>query len=147
VQDAFGNTVTGNTSTVTLTLSSGTFAGGSSTVSVAAVSGVATFSGLGSKAGGSYTLTASDGALTRATSRSFLCRAAAAGKAGTAQQPSNATTGTTISPAVTVAVQDALGNTVTGNTSTVTLTLSSGTFAGGSSTVSATAVSGVATFS
>ncbi len=146
VQDALGNTVTGNTSTVTLTLSGGTFAGGSSTVSAAAVNGVATFSSLVINAAGSYTLTASDGTLTGVTSTSFAITAGAAARLAFAQQPSNATAGATITPAVTVAVQDANGNTVPGNTSTVTLTLSSGTFAGGSSTVSAAAVNGVATF-
>ena len=51
-----------------------------------------------------------------------------------------------MSPPVTVAVQDAGGNTVTGDTSTVTLTLSSGTFVGGGTTATAAAVNGVATF-
>ena len=71
VEDAYGNTVTTNTSTVTLTLSSGTFAGGSSTASAPAVNGVATFSNLVINAAGSYTLTASDGTLTGATSSAF----------------------------------------------------------------------------
>src|SRR5262249_47493608 len=47
---------------------------------------------------------------------------------------------------VAVAVEDAGGNTVTGDSSTVTLTLSSGTFASGSNTATATAVHGIATF-
>jgi hypothetical protein len=75
VQDAGGNTVTTDTSTVTLTLSSGTFAGGSNTVSVAAVNGVATFGNLVINAAGTYTLAASDGSLTAATSSSFTITA------------------------------------------------------------------------
>jgi hypothetical protein len=71
VQDASGNTVTGNTSTVTLTLSSGTFAGGSGTVSAAAVNGVATFGNLVINTAGTYSLAATDGTLTGATSASF----------------------------------------------------------------------------
>jgi hypothetical protein len=63
--------VTSDTSTVTLTLSSGTFASGSNTVSAAAVNGVATFGNLVINAAGTYTLTASDGTLTGATSNSF----------------------------------------------------------------------------
>src|SRR5262249_53090145 len=63
------------------------------------------------------------------------------------QQPTNASAGTAISPAVRVAVQDVNGITVPIDTSTVILTLSSGTFAGGSSTAAANAVNGVATFS
>jgi hypothetical protein len=147
VQDANGNTVASDTSTVTLTLSGGTFAGGGTTLSAAAVNGVATFSNLVINATGSYTLTASDGALTSATSNSFAVSPGAAAKLAFVQQPTNAATGAAITPAVTVAVRDAFGNTVTGNTSSVTLTLSSGTFAGGSNTTSAAAVNGVATFS
>src|SRR5262249_15030490 len=128
--------------------SGGTFAGGGTTVSAAAVNGVATFSNLVINAGGSYTLAASDGTLTGATSNSFAITAAAvAAKLAFVQQPSNATAGSTITPPVTVAVRDAFGNTVTSNTSTVTLTLSSGADAGGGSTISAAAANGVATFS
>jgi hypothetical protein len=147
VEDANGNTVTTDTSSVTLTLSSGTFAGGSNTVTASAVNGVATFGSLVINTPGSYTLTASDGTLTAATSTSFTISAGAASRLAFLQQPSNATAGATITPAVTVAVKDANGNTVTTDTSSVTLTLSSGTFAGGSNTVTASAVNGVATFS
>src|SRR5207253_1504080 len=62
------------------------------------------------------------------------------------QQPPNGETGTALTPAVAVAVRDQFGNTVAGNTSTVTLTLNGGTFAGGGNTASAAAVNGVATF-
>ena len=61
-------------------------------------------------------------------------------------QPSNVVVGASISPAVQVSVEDANGNVVTGDTSTVTLTLSSGTFASGSNTATAVASGGVATF-
>ena len=63
--------VTSDSSTVTLTLSSGTFASGSSTATATASNGVATFSGLVIDTAGSYTLTATDGSLTNATSNSF----------------------------------------------------------------------------
>ena len=73
VQDANGNTVTTDTSSVTLALANnpggGTLSG---TTTVAAVNGVATFSGLSiDKAGTGYTLAASDGTLTGATSSAF----------------------------------------------------------------------------
>src|SRR5262249_38573581 len=55
----------------------------------------------------------------------------AVGKLIFGQQPTNATAGVAISPAVTVMVEDAFGNVVTSDSSTVTLTLSSGTFASG----------------
>jgi hypothetical protein len=252
VEDTFGNVVTGDNSTVTLTLSSGTFEGGFTTATAAASSGVATFSTLKIDVAGSYTLSATDGALTGATSNAFTISAAAASQlvittqpsnsatAGTAfatqpivkeedqygnvlvsdsthtvtaarnlgtgtlqgtltvtlasgvatfsnlsyqvaetmnikfttnagaftatsnnvavspaaasklvfgQQPSNAISGTAIGPAVTVKVEDTYSNVVTSNGSTVTLTLSSGTFEGGSTTAATAASSGVATFS
>ena len=62
------------------------------------------------------------------------------------QQPTNATAGIAISPPVTVKVEDKFGNLVTTDGSTVSLKLSSGTFAGGSATTSAAAASGVASF-
>ncbi len=62
--------------------------------------------------------------------------------------PSSATTGVTISPAVTVAVQDASGNAVSTATPSVTIAIgtnpASGTLAG---TATVSAVGGVATFS
>jgi hypothetical protein len=146
IQDPFGNTVTTNNSTVTLTLSSGAFASGGTTVTASAVNGVATFGNLIIDAAGSYTLAAGDGALTGAASGSFTIIAAAAAKLGFTQQPANAMPGAVISPAVIVAVQDSFGNTVATNSSTVKLTLSSGTFASGGSTVTVSAVNGIATF-
>ena len=71
VEDTHGNTVPGNTSTVTLTLSSGTFASGTSTATASAVNGMATFSTLAINTAGSYTLAASDGSLTGTTFSSF----------------------------------------------------------------------------
>jgi MSHA biogenesis protein MshQ len=63
-------------------------------------------------------------------------------------QPSNTAAGASISPAVTVVVQDQFGNTVTSNTSSISLAIGtnpgSGTLNG---TISVAAVAGVATFS
>ncbi len=73
VRDAFGNTVTGATNPVTLAIGTNP-AGGtlSGTTTVAAVNGVATFSNLGiDRAGTGYTLAASSGSLTGATSSTF----------------------------------------------------------------------------
>src|SRR5262249_15813984 len=91
-----------------------------------------------------YTLTATDGLLTPATSRSFTI--AATSKLAFLQQPTQTVAGTTISPAVTVAVEDAAGNVISTDNSLVTLTLSQGSVANGSTTVSKQAVNGVATF-
>ena len=114
---------------------------------MAAVNGVATFSGLAADTFGGWTMAASDGALTGATSSSFAISPAAAAQVAFKQQPTQTRTGVAVSPAVTVVVQDAFGNTVTTNTSSVTLTLSSGTFSSGSGTVTIAAVNGLATFS
>ena len=69
VEDAFGNVVTGNTSTVLIGVASGPggIASGSN-ASAAAVSGVATFSNLVLSTSGSYTFAAIDTGLTGATS-------------------------------------------------------------------------------
>src|SRR5260370_7403198 len=76
IRDANGNVVTSDTSIVTLTLSSGTFAGGGNTATASAVNGVDTFGGLVVNTAGSYTLAASDGTLTGATSTSSTAPAA-----------------------------------------------------------------------
>jgi hypothetical protein len=145
VQDQYGRTFTGDSSsTVTLTLNGGTFADGGNTATATVSQGVATFSNLVIGAPGSYTLTATDGSLTSATSTSFTVLMAAALAFTT--QPSNGTSGVALSPPVTVAVEDPSGTIVTADTSTVTLTLTGGTFADGSFTVAAAAVNGVATF-
>ncbi|HTT67876.1 MAG TPA: hypothetical protein VMF70_07605, partial [Gemmatimonadales bacterium] len=150
VQDSMGNTVTTATNNVTVAIGSnpagGTLTG---TASVAATSGVATFSNLSiNKAGTGYTLTASASGLTGATSAPFAVNAGAAAKLAFTTPPSSVAAGAAISPAVAVTVQDALGNTVTGASNSVTVAIgtnpASGTLSG---TSSVAAVSGVATFS
>jgi hypothetical protein len=144
-EDQFGNTFTGDGgSTVTLTLNGGTFSGGGNTVSAKLSNGVATFSNLAISTPGSYTLTASDGSLTGATSSSFTIQTPT--KLAFTQQPTNGFIGQALKPPVTVAVEDASGATALGDSSVVTLTLSSGTFSGGGNAMTATAVHGVATF-
>jgi hypothetical protein len=144
-KDQFGNTFTGDSSsTVTLTLNGGTFVGGGNTATARFSNGVAAFGNLAVAAPGSYTLTASDGSLSGATSNPFTVQTPA--KLAFTQQPGNGVIGAPLSPPVAVAVEDAGGSVVSGDASTVTLTLSSGTFSTGSNTATATAVNGVATF-
>src|SRR5207244_13042445 len=112
-------------------------------------SGVATFPGLSiDKSGVGYTLTAAASGLAPGTSVTFNVTAGAATQLVYTVQPSNATAGLAITPAVRVTAQDALGNTATGFTGTVTVAIGAnpggGTLAG---TASVAAVSGVATFS
>ena len=149
VQDAQGNTVTTATTSITLAIgtnpASGTLAG---TKTVAAASGVATFSTLSlNMVGTGYTLTATATGLTGATSNAFNIGVGAAAKLVFTVQPSSAAAGAANSPAMQVAVQDAQGNPVTTATTSITLAIGtnpgSGTLAG---TTTVAAVNGVATF-
>ena len=147
VEDGSGNVITGDSSTVMLTLNAGTFAGGGTTATAQAQRGIATFSSLVIDASGSYTFTASDSSLPPANSASFNIKVGPPAELAFGQQPSDGTTGNPITPAVTVLVEDAGGNLVTTDGSTVTLTISTHTFSNGSQTVTAPAQNGVATFS
>ena len=153
VEDANGNIETGDNSTqITLGLgtnpSLGYLAGG---FAVTVTGGVATFPGLSiNKAGTGYTLTASSTpSYTGATSSAFNITPGPATQLAFLQGPSTTAAGSPITPAVTVAVEDADGNIETGNNSTqITLALGTnpgaGTLTGGAGvTVSA----GIATFS
>ncbi len=149
--DASGNTATGFTGTVTLAIGTNPPGNGAldGTVSVAAVAGVATFTGVNiDEAGVGYTLTASAGGLTGATSTAFTISAGAATQLAFTVQPTNANAGAAITPAVQVTARDALGNTAATFTGTVTLAI--GTNPPGSGvldgTASVAAVAGVATF-
>jgi hypothetical protein len=147
VQNQSGTTITSDSSTVTLQLNGGTFAGGGNTTMGTAVHGVATFTGLVIDATGSYTLTATDGVMMPLTSASFAVTPAASSTLVFGVQPNNSTAGVAISPAVTVDVKDAFGNLATTDGSTVTLTLTGGAFSTGSATATAGVSGGIATFS
>jgi subtilase family serine protease len=146
VQDAAGNTVAGNSSSVTLVLTTPAGATLGGTTTKAASAGVATFSGLSIDKAGTYTLTASDGALTPAVSSAIaISHGAAAKLAFTSQPPASTASGASFGAIVTV--QDAAGNTVTGNTSQVSVALTSANGATLNGTKSVAASNGVATFS
>jgi hypothetical protein len=150
-QDALGNTVVGFTGSVTVSLAAGTGTAGatlSGSSTVAAVGGVALFSDLSiDKAGSGYALAAEAPGLTGPTSAGFDVVVGAPAKLAFSVQPSAATAGTALTPAVQVTVQDALGNTVTSATTPVTLAIGAnpggGTLAG---TATKSAVNGVASF-
>jgi hypothetical protein len=146
VQDQGGNTVTGDSSTITLTLNGATFAGGGNTATAPASNGVATFTGLVINSAGTFTLAATDGALVPATSAPFTITAAAATSLVYAKGPVDTTAGVAISPAVVVDLKDQFGNIASADNSFVAMTLASGPGAlTGTATVQAAA--GVATFS
>src|SRR5205823_1731636 len=147
--DAEGNTATGFSGNLTAAL--GTNPGGgplSGTAMVAAVAGVATFSTLSiDKIGTGYALTAAAGGLATVSSAPFSIAAGAATHLVVSVQPSNATAGAPITPAVQVTALDAQGNTATAFTATVTLAIGAnpggGTLSG---TAAVAAAGGVATF-
>lgn len=148
VEDINGNLVTTDDSTVTISVASGP-GSATGTLTVSAVNGVATFNDVVLDTAGTYTLEATDGSLTAATSSSFTINpptSAPAAQLAFLQEPTNSTAGSTISPSVTVEVEDASGNVVTTDDSDVTLSLlgGSGTLSG---TITVAAVNGVATFS
>src|SRR5207249_2429728 len=156
-QDALGNTVAGFTGNVTAAITPGTGAPGatlSGTRTVAAVGGVATFSGLsidktGTVTGGTgYTLSATATGLAGATSAPFDINPGAPTQPASTVQPSTAGAGGPLAPPVQVAARDAMGNTVPGFPSNVTVTIGTnpagGTLAG---TTTLAAIGGVATFS
>src|SRR5687768_3288521 len=149
VQDADGNTFTSATNSVTVAIGSNPGGGSlSGTTTVAAVNGVATFADLRiSGAGAGYTLSVSSPGLTSATSAPFSVTALPASKLAFVVQPGPVTAGTVFAPAVTVAVQDAAGNTITSATNLVSLAI--GTNAGSgtlSGVTTVAAANGVATF-
>jgi hypothetical protein len=147
VENASGQIVTTDNSAVILSLAtSPSGATESGTFSVKAVNGVATFSNLILTKAGAYTLKATDGALTSATTSALSITAAAVAKVAFAVQPKTTTAGAAVSPAVVVDIEDTYGNIVTTSAATVAMAVASG---GGTLTgmTSVAAKSGVATFS
>ena len=148
VENSAGPVVTSDSSTVTLGIVSGPSGaklGG--TVSVTANKGIATFSNLLLDTAGTYVLKATDGSLASSNTTSFTVVPAAAAKVVFTQALGNSTAGKTISPSVTVKVEDAFGNLETTDKSTVKLAVATGP-SGGTllGTTSVTASAGVATF-
>ena len=161
VEDAFGNTVTTDTSGVSLAITAGSGTSGAAlactTNPVTAASGVATFSGCSiNKSGVGYTLTATDGTLTAATSSAITITVGPANKLVFTTQPVGGVhEATNFATQPVVTVEDAGGNTVTADTGTVALSIASysagngGSAAGNVACTPASpvnAVAGVATF-
>ena len=153
VENAASGVVTGNSSTVTLAIASQPGSGATLACSanpVTATGGVASFAGckITGKAG-TYTLKATDGSLTSATSTTFSVTAGAAAQLAFATQPGGGANGAAWSTQPKVSVEDASGNVVTGNSSTVTLAIASQPGSGAALSCTAnpvTASAGVASF-
>jgi hypothetical protein len=149
VRDAGGNRVTSASTSIQLALNGGDAAAtlsGSNPVS--ASSGLATFSGLSvDSAANNYTLVATGGGFTQATSTAFNVTVGPAAKIAFLTQPTSTVAGQSITPSVQVEIRDAGGNRVNVNSS-VTVAIANnagGGTLGGQTTRNA--VSGLATFS
>jgi len=143
IEDQFGNVVTSDNSDVTLFVESGP--GGASiggTLTVAAVNGIATFSGLTINTAGSYLLSADDGELAAGSSNNFVIQAGSASTLVIAEEPTSVTAGTAVGPIV-VAIEDGFGNIITANNSTIELMVQTGPSA---SPLFAAASNGTASF-
>ncbi|MDQ1459090.1 MAG: trimeric autotransporter adhesin, partial [Actinomycetota bacterium] len=154
IQDAGGNTVSGNTSGVTLSITTpaGALLGCTpNNGPLAATAGIATFVGcdINLASATPYTLRAVDGALAAATSAGITVSVGTATQLAFATQPSpTATGGTNFAVQPTVAVRDAGGNTVTTDTSGVTLTITTpaGALLGCTNNGPVAAAAGIAAF-
>jgi uncharacterized protein YxjI len=143
IKDAFGNTVTNSTASVTMTVSgNGTTVG---TATVNAVAGVATFTnvGISGTAGTAYTLTFTSGSLTTAT-QSITPTFGLATQAILVTQAAGSVSGSAFTTQPVIQIKDAFGNIITNSTASVTMTVSGNGTTVGTTTVNA--VAGVATF-
>ncbi len=147
VENFVGQVMTTDTSAITIALDGGTpgaTLGG--TLTRNAVNGVATFNDLTiSQLGTDYTLKATDGTLYRAISHSFTVAGPPAA-ISFATAPSNATAGTTITPAIVVHVQDTNGFPIAGDAITLAIANSAGGATLSGTAVVQTDVSGNASF-
>jgi hypothetical protein len=149
VQDINGNPITNSAVPVTLAIASGiSGAALSGTITVNAVNGVATFSGLNINLAGSYTLSAASSGLTTVNSTAFSVVPGAAAKLVFTTQPIGAKAALPFATQPIVTVQDSLGNTVSGSAAAIALAIgtnpASGTLSG---TTTVNAVNGAAAFS
>lgn len=147
IQDASGNTVTSNTSAVTVAITGGSGGTLLGTTTKNAVAGVVTFDALGIRgtAGTVYTLTYSDGGLTAATQTVAITGRPF--RLATTTHAAGAVSGAAFTTQPVVTVQDAQGNTSIADSGAVSVTITGGKGATLIGTITATVVSGVATFS
>lgn len=147
IQDANGNTVTTNTSTVRVAITGGIGGTLLGNTIKNAVAGVATFDALGisGKVGTSYTLTYTDGSLLAATQtvsvtgREF--------KLAIVTPADGAVSGAVFTTQPVVTIQDIQGNASVAGSDSVTVAITGGAGATLMGTTSVTAVAGVAAFS
>lgn len=146
IRDSLGNAVSNGGVWVAMALSSGSGTLSGTTSNQTDVSGLATFNTLSVAIAGFKTLTASATGLVSAVSGAFAIIPAAASQLAFVQQPTNTDAGATITPAVTVQIRDAFGNTVTNAGVQVSIAISTGTGTLEGTQPIPTAVGGLATF-
>ena len=148
VADQYGNAVPGVGVTFAIVGGGGTATGTSAVTDTAGRAAVGSWR-LGAQAGANaLTATVSSGVAFAATFAATATPPPPA-RVGFVVQPSAATAGAALTPAVQVAIQDALGNTVTSATNNVLLAITTGTDTSGAvlgGTLTQAAVNGVATF-
>ncbi len=150
VEDQYGNPVSGVSVTFTgpTTGPGGSFGGSIAITATTNALGVATAPAFTAKTlAGSYTVNATVPNVSAGASFNLTQTAGAADQVVFGEQPTSGIAGVAFSASVTVEVEDQYDNVVNTDSSIVTMTLSSGTFAGGSSVLTAMASNGVATFS
>ena len=152
IEDASGNPIAGDSTTVTLAIgtnpSSGTLSGCTGTSNG---NGQVTFSGCKiDKAGTGYTLTATDAAdnlTTPSVSNPFNVAVGPAAQLSFTTSPGTTVAGDKFGTQPVVTIQDLGGNTVTANTSAVSLAIGTNPGGGTLSGCTGTTTAGVATFS
>jgi subtilase family serine protease len=150
VEDSDGNIVTGDHSTISLSVAGDTTSL-SGQLSATAVNGIATFSDVSVAAAGTYSLLASDGSLASATSNSFVVSVPPPVVATTlvfGQNIASANVGSPIIPSVTVFLESPDGEVVSTDESAVTISLAAGSNINSpTGALTVNAVNGIATFS
>jgi hypothetical protein len=143
-KDAFGNTLTNSTASVTMTVSSGATTLGTTTLN--AVAGIATFTnvGISGTAGTTYTLTFTSGSLTATQTITITPTFGTPTQATLTTPALGSASGSAFTTQPVITIKDAAGNIVTNSTASVTMTVSSGATTVGTTTINA--VAGIATF-
>jgi hypothetical protein len=145
LKDPFGNDATTPVSSVTLTLLTGTGPLNGTLAQSTSAAGLATFGNLSIATAGAKTIRAASGALVADTSATFTINTLGPSKLVFVQGPVNTPAGALITPAVTVQVQDTLGNNLALNGVVVIMSKTgTGNLTGNLTT---TTSSGIATFS
>lgn len=147
LKDTYNNDVLSSGVIVTVSLETGTGILGGTKSRTTDADGIASFSDLWVDLSGSKSLRTSSVGLTDAISNSFSITPGTTDHLAFNQQPSNATAGSVISPAVTVKLKDQYENDVPSSGISISLEISSGTDTLHGTKTAVTDVNGVATFS